>query len=149
MFFIVGRIGFLFEVEDLNLDLKISSKLIQTKFFVIFVDSSKIVGNIVVGSCVFFKREECAYFFMNKFGDFDRLHILDNSIFKYAKISVSDKRMVDFEFLTFWISGKDYRELRESLIVREFYEHFEDELKQRVLDFLKYFKLAVTKNIDK
>ena len=68
---------------------------------------------------------------MNRFLRFDE------SRFVYGKISLSDKTVLDYEYMTFWFGAKKYREVRQ--LLEEEIRDSED-LKNRVLELYDYFK---------
>lgn len=152
----MGKIGFIFDIEldenynkeNIFFNLK---PLNEHKSIIVFLEFSKLQGNYLVGKRQTYNKDESIISFMDKFADFEELLILEDSTFKHAKISLSQKTIIDFKYLTFWFNSKKYRELFELLSInqidvqadktRENKVNINNFLKTRVLEIITYFGL--------
>ena len=139
----MGQIGVIFEIEKDGLgvvDIFLNKKHIDKSRFVIFVDSDKIKGNYLIGKSRF-KQDLCEFFYMDKFSDFSDMLVFDDSKFKFGKVCLAGTTFVDFEYLTFWFSAKDYRVIVELLTIDVFDSNLDSIIKSRIFDILKLMKL--------
>lgn len=108
----MGKLGFLF--GDLN------------EGVVIFTDKNNFEGEIIVGEIERLSKD-CKFYFLDKSLNLEENFIFENTKFKYGKISLAQKTIIDFEFLSFWFSARKYKEIRQI---------FDNDLQNINLDFL-------------
>ena len=92
------RIGFCFEVGD------------NKKFFVIFVSSLKVKAETIVGFEQLLPKSAEFKFLKSDLTLGDNL-VLDNFNFIYSKISLSEKKVLDYSYNMFWFSTQEYKEI--------------------------------------
>ena len=128
----MGRIGFLFEVENNN----------HSQNIVVFLEDDRVLRHVIIGSKSFLKEDDCKFYFLSDSFDLKKFLVFENSIFKYAKICVAKRRFVDFEYLTLWFKAQAYKILRETLLVEGFEDQavLEDEIKRRTYKLFKFFE---------
>jgi len=139
----MGKIGFIFEIEKElleNYKLTINNKQVKTPNIVIFKTIKSINGNYITGKKSF-KKDNCAYFEIDKFGDLKKTLILNNSLFKFGKISLAQKTIIDFKYLTFWFNARKYRDLNEILTINQTNSNLNELIKTRTIELLEIFNL--------
>lgn len=133
-------LGFLFDISSCNSKI-ISNTEIKKDFIVVFIDFKKPKvnpkDNFIVGINSF-KENESEFFYLenNQLKDF---LVFEKALFKSAKIRVYDQKMIDYEYLTFWFEGGDYRQIREILYIDETITNLELEIKTRIKFLINYF----------
>lgn len=133
-------LGFLFDISSCNSKI-INNTQIKKDFIVVFIDFKKPrvnpKDNFIVGINSF-KENESEFFYLgnNQLEDF---LVFEKALFKSARIRVYDQKMIDFEYLTFWFEGQDYRQIRETLYIDETIVNLELEIKNRIKFLINYF----------
>jgi hypothetical protein len=94
----MGYLGFKFNLTFLEnrCDIKLNDVNLDNDFLIIFIEKENLIGNHIIGFEIFFKKDKCNFVFLKQNGGFGKFLFLENSIFKYGKISVSDRRIIDF-----------------------------------------------------
>ncbi|MDA3855414.1 MAG: hypothetical protein PF569_04085 [Candidatus Woesearchaeota archaeon] len=132
----MGNLGFLFEIDDefyeKNSSFVDKIKLSSRKF-VVFVSRDDVKGNYVVSRSNF-KSFECDFLFLDKDDKFSSFLTFENSLFKAAKIQVSNKRAVDYVNLTFWLEPKEYKDAYNLLLIRVINNDLSSEILSRVFE---------------
>ncbi len=129
----MGFLGFKFDISNIG-EVEFDAKKYFSKFIVILVETNRIKDKriLIVGKENFLKKEDCSFIHFNKNLEFKEFLMIENPNFLYSKICVSDKKIVDFEFLTFWFDAKKFKEIYSQFLVRD-----EDELND------KFFQIKV------
>ena len=143
----MGNLGFLFEIDEDFYEenyFSIGEFKIENRKFVVFVSRDDLQGNYIVGRSNF-RRENCDFLFLDKGNNFSRFLVFDDSLFKAAKILVSNKRAVDYKYLTFWLEAFEYKEIYNLLLIRESVKDLREQIQSRVFElyFLLYKKMKV------
>ena len=133
----MGYLGFLFEIEQDKLEILSLNKTVK-KNIVIFIELEKIKGNFIIGVNKFIEDEN-DFLYLDKDYNLQNFLVFERSNFKIGKISTNDKTIVDFEFLTFWFNGENYRIIRETLLIDEKIIDLEFEIKNRVKCLINFF----------
>jgi len=139
----MGKLAFVFEVFSHEVfekkEVYFEEKLFDKKFIVVFVSTSKTKSDIVIGMHDFLHNEECKFVFLNSTLGFSDYFLFEDAIFKYAKLCVYERKVVDYSDLTFWFDVKRYKQIRDMLTLNNLEGDLEDELRTRVLKLLEYF----------
>ena len=118
----MGNIGLIFNLKDYDL--------------VIFVKKNNFKDNIVIGTKSF-KKEKSKFKYLSKNLKLYNFLVLENSKFKSAKIALYNKKVIDFEFLTFWFGTKDYKKLRQLFETKD--NISTNDIITKVIEIYKYF----------
>lgn len=121
----MGNLGFMFSFENSNLRK------------VVFIETNKFVGIIILGIENFFNSNDCEFYFLNKNLSLNDYLFLDTH-FKYSKIHTSNKTICDLNDFIFWFDGRKYREIYRLFLIEDI-EGIEENLVARVNDLLGYF----------
>ncbi len=84
----------------------------KTKNIVIFIKNLKYDKDIIVG----FKSrlpQEIDYLYLDKSLKLNTHLVLENHKFRYAKLSLSEKTIFDYQHLTIWLSARKYKAIRQ------------------------------------
>ncbi len=159
----MAYLGFVFEIfkgEKINF---LAGEIIEKKHIVIFIKSenfvklknsqkidfentnssnfsNKISKNIVVGLKERFKIEECQFFYLTENLKFEKFFVFENSTFKYMKISLNQRTIIDYEFLNAWFQIDKYKKLWELLSLDSSLK--EEDIFLRIDGILNLFKLS-------
>jgi len=133
----LGYLGFLFDIKQNNREILSLNKDVKENI-VVFIELEKIKGNYIVGINKFIEDEN-DFLYLDKDYNLQNFIVFERSNFKIGKISVNDKTVVDFEFLTFWFSGENYRIIRETLLIDESISDLEFEIKNRIKCLINFF----------
>lgn len=132
----MGYLGFVFDLSLLdNKNFSLNDIDLNTDFLVIFIEKENLIGNHIIGFSNFFKKDNSKFVFLKSNFGFGKFLFFDNTIFKYGKICVNDKKVLDFEFNTIWFSPKDYKILRDLIIIND----LNLDLEKRMKMILPYF----------
>lgn len=123
LFIVMGRLGFLFGDRNNGV--------------VIFVEKKKLVGDFIVGELSKLPKN-CQFYFLDINLNLNDYVVFDNAKFKYGKICLAEKTVLDFEFLTFWFGIRKYTKLKQ--IFEEGRENLENDfLVKLIVKLYDYF----------
>jgi hypothetical protein len=79
---------------------------------VVFINNSKYDKDIIVG---FNSRlpKNCTFLYLDKKLTLNPHIVLENTKFRYGKIALSEKTILDYENLTLWFSARKYKLIRQ------------------------------------
>lgn len=132
----MGNLGFLFDIDkeiDECSDFYIGDIKLCKRKFVIFVFKENLNGNYIIGSSNF-KVSECDFLFLNDDNQFSKFLLFEDSLFKSARIRVSNIRAVDYQNLTFWLEPLEYKIVYDLLCIRSESKILTDEVLYKLFE---------------
>lgn len=135
----MGDLGFIFNLEEIENKKNISLnniKLDTKKYITIFIENKNIRGNHLIGFEKMPKKDESEFFYLKNDLIFSKYIFLSNTLYKYAKISLNDKKVIDFEYNTIWLDVENYKKVLRLLTLNNLREDF----KSRILKISKIIK---------
>jgi hypothetical protein len=117
----------------------LSEELINKERIVIFIQTNKVNGNIIVGLEPSLKLDKSQYFYLSKKLKIEKFLVFEKSLFKYMKISLNEKTIIDFNYLNAWFAVKKYKQLWELLTLDSSID--EKDLIKRIHKILEIFSI--------
>lgn len=133
----MGNLGLIF-VNDTQNELLLGDKLVTTKYVAIVIDKKVIEGTLFIGTLPSLDFSKLTCFYLTKDFCLKDFFLLDKKKIKYSKISLSDKKMLDYTYLTTWFGPSRYKQLRQLLLLDD-KTYSEKDILKRVSQILTHF----------
>jgi len=116
----MGYLGFVFDLtylEDKSLLLKEIE--LDKDFLIIFIEKKDLKKNHIISFQSKFDKENSNLVFMDQDLNFKNFVLLEETNYRFGKISLNSNQVVDFEDNTFWFSIERYKEIHRLLIIND------------------------------
>lgn len=101
----------------------------------IFTEKKEITTTQIIGFNLSLP-EDYETIFLDHNGKNNNFILLNKNSFVYSKISLAERKVIDYQYRTFWFSAKSYKILRDLFYVREVNKQ---DYSLRFIEVLSYF----------